>query len=101
MMNSENVPPDALPVNSMGASPANDIDAFGPDDLAAWQRAWCVLPVVHQRRLAALAQALLTVAAAPRRRRSSVRAPAPDVTLRPEAVAQARALLRRHAGGAQ
>jgi hypothetical protein len=96
MMNTENVTPDALPVNSRGAPPANDIDAFGPDDLAAWQRAWSVLPVVHQRRLAALAQALLTVAAAPRRRRSSVRAPAPTEFIDPGAMRDAQALLRRH-----
>jgi hypothetical protein len=99
-MTRRNLIPPKLSVNSTpGAGPANDVDALGPDDLAAWQRAWSLLPEVHRRLLVSVAQTVQTLATAPRRRRSSVRAPEPAEVLDPAAVAQAEALLRPFAGG--
>lgn len=95
-MNTQNVTPEGLPVNPMGAPPANDIDAIGPDDLAAWQRAWNLLPEVHRRALLNVAHAVNVLATTPRRRRSSVRAPAPTEVIDPAAMRDAQALLRRH-----
>lgn len=81
-----------------GPPPANDTELMGADSMAAWQRAWLLLPEAHRRTLLAAAQTILVVAATPRRRRSSVRAPDPAESLDPDAVLRAQAMFRRHTG---
>jgi hypothetical protein len=71
-------------------TPANDTD-----DVAELRRAWTLLPQRHRLRFVALAQAVLALAAAPPRRRASVRAPAPSEPVDPSALLHARTLLRR------